>query len=78
MLSKKELLKWYNGHFGIEIIETNDNKAFACDKWNGEYWSDCWQLDDKYNVVNPCEIRPIYKERKPDQFDIIDYEVTAK
>lgn len=41
-----------------EIIIIN-GEAYACDdkSWNGELWSNCWQVRERdYKVINECEI----------------------
>lgn len=58
-LDSFELKEFYN-NYNIEIITIN-GEAYACNNnsWNGQYWSDCWQLNADFKVINHCSIMDI-------------------
>lgn len=62
-LKASDLMWQYAGVSNIDIVEI-DGEAFACNNnhWNGERYNDCWQLNDKLQVVNECSIAEELKE----------------
>lgn len=55
-LNANELKEHFRNHMNIDVVEI-DGKAYACTRWNGEQWNDCWQVDEKnYKPVNDCQI----------------------
>lgn len=62
-LKASDLAWQYAGFSNIDIIEI-DGEAYACDNnhWNGERYNDCWQLNDKLQVVNECSITEDFHE----------------
>lgn len=61
-----------------EII-SNGDKTYVLNEsqWNGEYYSDCWQVEDENgigNLGNEKNFKPIYKEIGEDEFQLIGYE----
>lgn len=72
----KKLGTWWNDH-NIEIYEI-EGKRLALYGWNGEEYTECWEVsEDLMDVISKEDIRvkPIYKEVAEDEFEIIDYEI---
>ena len=69
---------WNNKNFtiisnGIKFYVLNEN----C--WNGESYSDCWEVADSKGLEKVgetvCTITPVYKEINEDEFKIVDYKI---
>ena len=63
----------------IEVYEI-EGKAIALGYWNGEIFTNCFEVSEcinskYYNLVSDVcyEVKPIYKEMN-DSFEIVDYE----
>lgn len=72
----KKLGTWWNDH-NIEIYEI-EGKRLALYGWNGEEYTECWEVsEDLMDVISKEDItvKPIYKEVSEDEFEIIDYEI---
>jgi hypothetical protein len=73
----KEMGKLWNNK-SIEVIQ-KDGRNFALVNYNGDEYLDCFELDKNLiDVINEDKafiIRPIYKEIKDDEFELIDYEI---
>ena len=72
----KKLGTWWNDH-NIEIYEI-EGKRLALYGWNGEEYTECWEVsEDLIDVISKEDItvKPIYKEVSEDEFEIIDYEI---
>lgn len=69
---------WNNKNF---IIISNGRKFYVLNKncWNGESYSDCWEVTDNKGLEKVGEttytITPIYKEINEDEFEIVNYKV---
>lgn len=69
---------WNNKNFtiisnGVKFYVLNEN----C--WNGESYSDCWEVADGKGLTKVGEttytITPVYKEINEDEFEIVDYKI---
>lgn len=69
---------WNNKNFtiisnGIKFYVLNENY------WNGESYSDCWEVADNKGLEKIGEttytITPVYKEINEDEFEIVDYTI---
>lgn len=72
----KKLGTWWNDH-NIEIYEI-EGKRLALYGWNGEEYTECWEVsEDLMDVISKEDItvKPIYKEISEDEFEIIDYKI---
>lgn len=64
--------KWWNG--GQEQIK-KDGITYALYGWNGESYTDSWEVVDGTEPAGKYDIRPIYQQVGEDEFEIIDYEI---
>lgn len=67
----KEAGKWWNG--GQDQIE-KDGKIYALYGWNGESYTDSWEVIDRTEAGERFDIKPIY-EQVGAEFEIVDYEI---
>ena len=67
------------GHSSIEIVETDNGKRYALAGWNGEKYTEAYEVDKAGNAIDPkappIEITPIYAQRGEDEWEIVDYEI---
>lgn len=71
-------LKWWNDK-NIEVVEI-ENNYIALDGWNGEKWTDCFEVADRHGdafyemVRDGLEVQPVYTENSDGDFEISGYE----
>lgn len=65
--------KWWND-IRIDLI-TKDGKIYALSGWDGESYTDSWQVVDHVKAVGNYDIRPICQQIGEDQFEIVDFEI---
>lgn len=59
----KRLGKWWNSN-SVEIVEMEDGRHIALDGWNGEQYTDCWQVggeNDMDIVKDGMTFKPVYR-----------------
>ena len=59
----KRLGKWWNSN-SVEIVELEDGRHIALDGWNGEQYTDCWQVggeNDMDIVKDGMTFEPVYR-----------------
>jgi|GEM_PF-1403921 len=66
---------WWNG--GQEQIE-KDGKTYALYGWNGESYTDSWQVIDRTEFAGKYDICPVYQQTGEDEFEIVDYEIRER
>ena len=74
----KSLNKRFMKYLDSDII-TNGERYFVIrdDRWNGEGFYDCFEVDKNFSIVNYGKyytITPVY-EQNGDDFKIIDYKI---
>lgn len=77
---KGEEIRTLKFHSDISVLQTEDGKEYALNGWNGEKYTDCWQLENETDITIPnteCVITPIYADFNEDdiQIDIIGWEI---
>lgn len=69
---------WNDNNF---IIISNSKKFYVLNAncWNGESYSNCWEVADSKGLEKVGEtiytITPVYKEINEDEFEIVDYKI---
>lgn len=69
---------WNNKNF---IIISNSVKFYVLNAncWNGESYSDCWEVADNKGLERVGEttyiITPVYQELNEDEFEVVDYKI---
>ena len=73
------MITWWNDK-DIEVVEI-DNRYIALYGWNGEAYTDCWEVEEiKNNIAfgvkanNIC-VKPLYEQIDEDDYDIVVYEI---
>lgn len=72
------MIKWWTGD--IEVVEV-EGRMIALDGWNGETYTDCWEVeeiknDTAYGVkVDGLQVRPVYQEVDDGEFELKGYEL---
>lgn len=77
MKKYEEYGTWWNSR-EIELIK-KDGKIYALNGWNGEEYTDCWEVGGKYEteiIKEGIYARPIYEEIDKDEYETIDYKIT--
>ena len=71
----KYLGKYWNSN-DLDVYKINE-KNIVLNKWNGEIFYDCFELDEKLIEVIRDEIavRPVNNEISEDNFEIVDFEI---
>lgn len=69
----KQAGKWWNSR-DVDLIE-KDGTIYALHGWNGESYTESWQVVGRTESVGKFDIRPVYEQVGDDQFEIVDYEV---
>lgn len=73
------MVAWWDDK-DIEVVKI-DNKYIALYGWNGEVYTDCWEVEEILNniaygvkVDNIC-VKPLYKQIDEDDYDVEGYEI---
>lgn len=73
------MVAWWDDK-DIEVVKI-DNKYIALYGWNGEVYTDCWEVEEILNNIaygvkadNIC-VKPLYKQIDEDDYDVEGYEI---
>jgi hypothetical protein len=65
--------KWWNGN--QEQIKVN-GKIYALHGWNGESYTDSWQVVNDFDAIGKYDIRPVYITL--DEPELTDYQIIER